>query len=202
MSALGSILDVNFYPFGNAYWPQSDMVSGLKGVYDHDERVAWQLKCGGDEVPSECYEGELLCQHGPNECLVNAVEACVLQMYPDPQIYIPFAACAEMSFPESEPCAVDVFRLDWDAIESCATSPVQVKNMAMALGHSTAIAKPEGTPTIVVDGETIASPELLFRAVCQAYQGDDLPEACGKVRGTAIDFKEIEQLSKRLPMIM
>jgi len=178
VTALASILDVHFYPFGNAYWPQEDCPPGATGVYDHDERVCWQAKCGVDEPPLECNEGDLLCQHGPNECLVNAVEACVMKLYPDPLVYIPFAACAEKSFPVSEPCAVDVFGLDWEAIDSCSTDPAQVRAMAITLGHATAIAKPEGTPTVVVNGVTLNDPNLLFLQVCRAYAGPDKPPSC------------------------
>jgi Gamma interferon inducible lysosomal thiol reductase (GILT) len=33
------------------------------------------------------------CQHGLGECDANTYELCVIQSYPDPQLYVPFLTC-------------------------------------------------------------------------------------------------------------
>jgi hypothetical protein len=36
-----------------------------------------------DPKPAGCFTGPVLCQHGPNECTANLIEACVVNLYPE-----------------------------------------------------------------------------------------------------------------------
>jgi interferon gamma-inducible protein 30 len=44
-------------------------------------------------------EGTLQCQHGPEECAGNRVEACAMHLHPDQDVWFPFVLCFEENFP-------------------------------------------------------------------------------------------------------
>mmetsp|Transcript_5410 Transcript_5410/g.22431 ORF Transcript_5410/g.22431 Transcript_5410/m.22431 type:complete len:189 (-) Transcript_5410:1388-1954(-) len=160
-------------------WPQPD----CPGYPDYDRNAGvpcWQTKCGGPAVPpASCWNGTLLCQHGTDECRVNAIEACAAQLAPS--LAIPFAACAESAYPDGGPACADAMGLDWTAIESCADSEQQTYEMAVAFGKATAAFKPAGTPTIALNGQIVDDTADLTAAVCALYAGPSKPEACGAV---------------------
>lgn len=180
MSELHSILDVGFYPFGNAYWPQEDCPGYRE--YSHDGRVCWQEKCGVVDPPAECYEGTLRCQHPPYECAVNNYEACVAKLHPDARTYIEYASCTEDNYPDGgQQCAIKA-GLNWLDIDACANDPEQTLELMKELGHATAVFKNPGTPTFVVDGAIVEDTDDLtndlFSAVCNAYDGIATPRVC------------------------
>ena len=46
--------------------------------YDRNDGVAcWQQKCGVDSPPEGCFDTQIACQHGDDECTGNLVETCV-----------------------------------------------------------------------------------------------------------------------------
>ena len=75
-------------------------------------------------------EGELKCQHGPEECVGNRIINCAIHLHPQPKIWFPFVDCLERGqnfTSRAEKCAQKVvccpFRWLYDAFwiySSCA----------------------------------------------------------------------------------
>ena len=105
------IMDFEFIPFGNAYFGGT---TGNRSYWQNKtsksaaERAGgmrlWYNDCGAGSAARKpatapggdgCYDGIVLCQHGPNECASNLFEACVVKLYPTPQRFWPFVACYE-----------------------------------------------------------------------------------------------------------
>ena len=87
-----AIMDFDFVPWGNAYFAA---VTGNK-TYDRGPGMtSWLEQCGMGvkSPPADCFTGEILCQHGPNECMGNLIEGCVKDL--NPTDYWPFVACYE-----------------------------------------------------------------------------------------------------------
>ena len=69
------------------------------------------------------------CQHGSNECLGNRIESCVIALYPDPLIYIPYMINLETTLLVYDDYCSDPtkyahetaieLKLDWNAITNC-----------------------------------------------------------------------------------
>ncbi len=54
-------------------------------------------------------QGEIACQHGPNECKLNRVLACAVSIKQKQADWFPFAKCLEGKYPD-----------ELAAVESCA----------------------------------------------------------------------------------
>jgi interferon gamma-inducible protein 30 len=171
MSAVPSIVSLSVLPYGNAS-PNSST-----GGWD--------------------------CQHGVNECIGNMYLACAQSHFPTvdaatsiPQWY-PFYECMESSNdnknrvgPYNTTAAITCAEgLDWNIISDCAGPDPSLgsENDGSPLMQSIAEATPEHTyvPWVVVDGATVADDGDGYPAgdlteiVCKAYEGDELPDACG-----------------------
>lgn len=71
--------------------------------------------------------GELKCQHGPDECVANSYEQCVIDLYPDFATYFPFYDCIEskidsgLSIPQQASDCAATAGLDLAKIEACVS---------------------------------------------------------------------------------
>lgn len=94
------ICDFNLYPYGNA----------------RRQRVgdSWNFTC----------------QHGPRECQGNFIETCALKLYDKYTQALPFIICLETNandfVAQGSKCASQL-GLDWNKINTCATSDQGVK---------------------------------------------------------------------------
>eukprot|EP00962_Isochrysis_galbana_P026914 scaffold8412_cov142-Isochrysis_galbana.AAC.4 len=81
--------------------------------------------------------GGLKCQHGPDECVANSYEQCVIDLYPDFASYFPFYNCIEskidsgLSIPQQASDCAGTAGLDLAEIEACVSD----KPRAAALQH-------------------------------------------------------------------
>uniref|UniRef100_A0ACD5VIL7 Uncharacterized protein n=1 Tax=Avena sativa TaxID=4498 RepID=A0ACD5VIL7_AVESA len=128
-------------------------------------------------------DGSMTCQHGEDECRLNAIEACVIRLWPDAERHFPFIYCVEhLSLIQK-----------WGAWESCfhetglASQPVidcynsgtgrqlELQNAA----ETFALQPPhQFVPWVVVDGRPLGDDYTNFEAyICSAYDGE-LPAAC------------------------
>lgn len=181
------VLDYSFFPWGNAYFPQEDCPGRV--VYERDAGLScWQDKCGnltsGETQPSSCFVGTPLCQHGDGECEGNRYEACAVAVGP-------IAAAADFTYcfegvndlSEPEACA-DAVGLDWSKLSQCFNSS-EADAVVASIANDTAVFALEngwlGTPTVVLNGETLQSTTGLLAQVCIAA-GDDAPAGCDGVR--------------------
>ena len=184
-SGVADILDYDFISFGNAYYLQEDC-PGYPS-YDRSDGVAcWQTKCGVTNPPDECWTGDLVCQHGADECELNAIETCAKSIAGEEFVkYSEFNYCVEGMFPPSEAevegCASKAL-LDMDAINSCVVDSSQLASLQKDEGYKTAQAMIPGTPTVVLNGEAMSNTNLLLRQVCAAFKdanpGEMVPAGC------------------------
>uniref|UniRef100_A0ACD5VVM2 Uncharacterized protein n=1 Tax=Avena sativa TaxID=4498 RepID=A0ACD5VVM2_AVESA len=128
-------------------------------------------------------DGSMTCQHGEDECRLNAIEACVIRLWPDAEHHFPFIYCIEhLSLIQK-----------WGAWESCfhetglASQPVidcynsgtgrqlELQNAA----ETFALQPPhQFVPWVVVNGRPLGDDYTNFEAyICSAYDGE-LPAAC------------------------
>ena len=165
------MLDFNFISFGNAYYLQEDCPGYPE--YDRSDGVpCWQTKCGVDSPPDTCFTGTLACQHGDDECAGNAAETCVKHLKPDFKDYMSFAYCYEASFPPSasevSACA-SAIGLTTDDIDGCVNDADLMSSLQQTEGYATAQAAIPGTPTVILNGESMSSTRLMLRQVCKSF---------------------------------
>lgn len=195
---------------GNAsYWQNKSSPSaveragGMRLWYNDCGALSAARKPATTPAGDGCYDGPVLCQHGPNECASNLFEACVVKLEPTPQRFWPFVACYEGKSIGRDPhtdadipkqqmysCVKELNdaaetagqdKYDLDAIEECATRDhVELERQA---GERTASLNPAhgGTPYILVAGK-ISGAENALKDVCKSYTGasSDLPTVCAQ----------------------
>lgn len=126
--------------------------------------------------------GQIQCQHGPQECIGNTIECCAIKYNPDPRKYWPFVLCMEahgdnmLQYPEQ--CAHDA-GLDWKEIDTCYNGPIG-HQCDLQAGAETP-ADHQYVPWVVVDGTQLQNTNALMYQVCQDYKGANKPAACNNL---------------------
>lgn len=124
------------------------------------------------------------CQHGPYECLLNTVEACAIDIWPQPTKYFPFIFCVEdlvsqRKHREWESCFAKL-GLDSTPINQCYKGDYG-KKLELKYGAETEALKPphQYVPWVVVNGVPLYDDyEDFLIHICNAYQGTVTPESC------------------------
>ena len=188
---IAAIVDFSYVPFGNAYFN----VAGCpkSSTYVHDDRMCWNAKCANaTSAPVGCFSGDIVCQHGPDECLGNRIELCA-QKYATGTATQPawvqagqFVVCFEgvgHSVASAGPGCAKQVGLDWSKINACATGS-EGDALVTAAAKTTAALNPVHvfTPWFILDGTALGqnwSP--LLPKICAAYQGSPKPAGCSSV---------------------
>ncbi|KAI4373375.1 hypothetical protein MLD38_011506 [Melastoma candidum] len=126
----------------------------------------------------------ITCQHGPSECLLNAVEACAIDIWPDLRDHFPLIYCIEelvqeRNYTQWKSC-FNQLGLDATAISECYTNG-RGKKLELGYAAETNALQPphQYVPWVVVNGEPLYDDyEDFVSYVCKAYSGTSLPEAC------------------------
>ncbi|XP_063908750.1 GILT-like protein 1 [Zophobas morio] len=140
---ISNYLNVQFFPYGNA-----DITTSEDGTLN------------------------FTCQHGPNECYGNEIQACAISI--DPQNSIQFVDCAMASDDASndenlQQCA-ESSAISWDSIKECISSGLG-DQLFVHYGELTDSAHINFVPTIFFNG--------VFNETLQNLgQFDFLPTAC------------------------
>ncbi|KAE8661028.1 putative Gamma-interferon-inducible lysosomal thiol reductase precursor [Hibiscus syriacus] len=129
------------------------------------------------------------CQHGEDECYLNAIDSCVIHLWPDVKKHFDFIRCTEEQRLSEVPvnskeamwrnCS-DQLGLRADMINKCYTTGLGIK-LLLRYGNETANLNPphEYVPWVVVNNHALKDDfENFVKYVCDAYQGDPKPEAC------------------------
>ncbi|KAL5817260.1 hypothetical protein ACOSQ3_025638 [Xanthoceras sorbifolium] len=154
---LFSIVDLHLSPWGNARIRYSDNIT----TFD--------------------------CQHGPSECLLNTVEACAIDIWPEVTEHFPFINCVETlvyehKYPQWETC-FDKLGLDSKLVSDCYTSGYG-KKLELQYAAETNSLEPPHTyvPWVVVDGQPLYEDyENFISYICKAYKGSTVPKACSNI---------------------
>ncbi|KAK2643424.1 hypothetical protein Ddye_025187 [Dipteronia dyeriana] len=138
----------------------------------------------------------ITCQHGPSECLLNTVEACAIDIWPEVTEHFPFIYCVEnlvyeRKYTQWETC-FDKLGLDPNVISDCYTSGYG-KKLELQYAAETNSLEPPHTyvPWVVVDGQPLYEDyENFISYICKAYKGSAVPKACSNISLNTIDRKQ------------
>lgn len=126
-----------------------------------------------------------ICQHGPNECLFNTVEACAIDAWPNLDDHFPFIKCVESQIHEGKytqwaTCFKEL-GLDPKPVTSCYNGAYG-KQLVLKYARITAALIPphQYVPWVVVAGKPLLEDyENFISYICKAYKGIP-PSACKK----------------------
>ncbi|GMG98185.1 hypothetical protein Nepgr_000025 [Nepenthes gracilis] len=136
------------------------------------------------------------CQHGPSECLLNTIEACAIDIWPDLFEHFPFIYCIETlvydhKYPQWDSC-FEKLGLDPKPIGDCYISG-RGKELELEYAAETNALRPphEYVPWVVVDGQPLFEDyENFISYVCKAYKGSTVPSACNDLSRNSIVLKK------------
>ncbi|MBA0588178.1 hypothetical protein Gorai_001291 [Gossypium raimondii] len=127
--------------------------------------------------------GSFLCQHGPEECLLNTIEACTISVYPNEEQHLSFILCLERLASANE-------LNEWiNCFNTTGLATVPIDCYKSGYGNvlenqyaaETAQLDPphKFVPWVLVDGQPLQEDFKNFVTyVCNAYKGEQVPEAC------------------------
>ncbi|XP_075060793.1 gamma-interferon-inducible lysosomal thiol reductase [Mixophyes fleayi] len=130
---------------------------------------------------------EFQCQHGPDECFGNTIEACLMYLLKDIDLYFPPIFCMEFSpnvTKALEPClAAYVPDISAKEVLECVNGDLGNKLMHQnALRTEALQPQHQYVPWVVINGkhdDTLQSKaqDALFNLICDLYTGTK-PDAC------------------------
>ncbi|XP_050226685.1 gamma-interferon-responsive lysosomal thiol protein-like [Mercurialis annua] len=137
----------------------------------------------------------ITCQHGEDECYLNTIHACAINIWPDVMKHFGLIKCIE-ELQHSEinhgvapklswKLCADKLNLSGWSIKQCYESG-RGRQLLLQFGNKTDHLKPrhEYVPWVVVNGTPLLYDYKNFvHYVCKAYKGRLLPRACRSPRG-------------------
>lgn len=131
--------------------------------------------------------GTITCQHGPAECLLNTVEACAIDVWPDLSQHFSFIYCIETlvyehKYPQWETC-FEKLGLDPKPISDCYNSGYGKELELKYAAETNGLQPPHKyVPWVVVDGQPLYEEyENFISYICKAYKGPSIPSACNEL---------------------
>ncbi|KAK7301646.1 hypothetical protein RJT34_12516 [Clitoria ternatea] len=128
-----------------------------------------------------------VCQHGAYECLLDTVEACAIDIWPELSKHFTFIYCIEdlvhqHKYKEWESC-FEKLDLDPEPINQCYTSEYGKKLELQYAAETDALQPPHKfVPWVVVNGEPLYDDiENFISYICEAYKGSEAPQSCAQV---------------------
>ncbi|XP_042510461.1 gamma-interferon-responsive lysosomal thiol protein-like [Macadamia integrifolia] len=126
----------------------------------------------------------ITCQHGPDECFLNTVEACAIDVWPNLYDHFTFISCVEELSPDVKYIVwQSCFRklnLDPRPILACSHGR-RGKELELKYGKITGSLRPplEFVPWVTVNNQPLFMDyEGYTSYVCNAYQGTAVPRIC------------------------
>ncbi|XP_030465963.1 gamma-interferon-responsive lysosomal thiol protein [Syzygium oleosum] len=147
-------------------------------------------------------DGSLSCQHGPDECQLNAIEACAITIYPDVNRHFRFINCVEQLTLQGR-------HSEWSNCLGAAglsNAPVDCYNRGDGIklerrnADETARLNPPHrfVPWVLINNQPLQEDFPNFVSyVCKAYKGNRVPAACRSLPAT-IDSSREEIRSSRV----
>ncbi|CAN6295441.1 unnamed protein product [Urochloa humidicola] len=160
------------------------IVNRLAGIFEDGLIDAVDLRLvpyGNARVGSN---GDISCQHGPYECLLNTVEACAIDTWPDLDEHFRFIYCVEDLVVKREYKSWDScfqkLGLDPKPVTECYKSEQGHKLELKYANQTNALVPPHRyVPWVVVDGQPLLEDYENFEVyICKAYKGTSPPKVC------------------------
>eukprot|EP00243_Klebsormidium_subtile_P003753 TRINITY_DN17345_c0_g1_i1.p1 TRINITY_DN17345_c0_g1~~TRINITY_DN17345_c0_g1_i1.p1 ORF type:complete len:246 (-),score=29.61 TRINITY_DN17345_c0_g1_i1:226-963(-) len=146
--------------------------------------------------------GSVRCQHGPDECTLDRIEACVIDFYPDIHSWFSFISCVEQQPAASRlelwpQCGV-ALGLDVIGIQSCAVGEKGAELEARNRELTEALDPPHRfVPWVTIDGKPLYEDlDSFFSRICEAYQGTEIPEVCVRFDRAAVTYPSSHNLQR------
>ncbi|XP_022931905.1 gamma-interferon-inducible lysosomal thiol reductase-like [Cucurbita moschata] len=131
-------------------------------------------------------DGAFSCQHGPDECMLNAIEACTISIYPDTEKHFRFIHCVEgftvqNRHNEWTKC-FDIAQLSAIPIDCYRNGHGKLLEKSYAY-ETTQLNPPHRfVPWVIVNDKPLQEDYQNFMAyVCKAYNGSPAPDACRSI---------------------
>ncbi|KAF4387511.1 hypothetical protein F8388_011659 [Cannabis sativa] len=184
-----SIVDLKLFPWGNAKIRGNSTVVCQLG-YRNLQRlvVSPLLLCFSMTILSFHFIAKnSYGAHGPYECLLNTVEACAIDAWPELNKHFPFIYCIEALVQERkylqwETC-YEKLGLDPKHVNECYKSEAG-KELELQYGAETDALQPPHryVPWVVVDGQPLYEDyENFLSYICKAYKGPAVPTSCSEL---------------------
>ncbi|KAF3330612.1 gamma-interferon-inducible lysosomal thiol reductase-like isoform X2 [Carex littledalei] len=128
-------------------------------------------------------DGSIICQHGKGECLLNAIEACAIRVWPDVQQHFPFIQCVEKSVEAREEngwrSCFQATGLSSEPIVNCYNSGYGQQLELQYAKETNSLQPPrQFVPWVLVNGQPLYEDyEKFEHYICKAYNGV-LPKVC------------------------
>eukprot|EP00927_Polykrikos_kofoidii_P062640 TRINITY_DN57443_c0_g1_i1.p1 TRINITY_DN57443_c0_g1~~TRINITY_DN57443_c0_g1_i1.p1 ORF type:complete len:271 (+),score=22.34 TRINITY_DN57443_c0_g1_i1:92-904(+) len=191
VSGLAKNIDVQISSFGNSYFV-TQQCGGSKDKYESDVRICYSKLCGARaEVgsrPSDCFTGEMVCQHGPKECIGNRYSVCAKEISKaNKRNHMMFLMCLEanyeprsqsVTFPHVVNACARRASLDMNAIEDCHNSGL---GTALTIAEALKVPGHVGVPWILIDGQPLTDHSAFFDTLCDLHAnmtGGSPPKGC------------------------
>ncbi|XP_061330735.1 gamma-interferon-inducible lysosomal thiol reductase [Pezoporus flaviventris] len=146
---------------------------------------------GNAQERNESGKWEFKCQHGPEECLGNMIETCLMHEAKNFSTYFPVIFCLESgsSVTQTLEACLQVYapQLDGTRIAACVRGDTGAALMHRNAQRTEALDPPhQYVPWVVVNGKHTdelqeEAEASLLGLICRLYQGEK-PEACGSSR--------------------
>ncbi|XP_057862938.1 gamma-interferon-responsive lysosomal thiol protein isoform X2 [Cryptomeria japonica] len=126
------------------------------------------------------------CQHGPYECVLNTIEACAIDAWPNLNQHFPFVSCIESFVWAHEATkwktCFEKTGLDSKVIMGCYESGYGKKLELQYAAETNSLKPPhQYVPWVVLNGQPLyENYENVEEYICKAYKGT-LPQACGNL---------------------
>jgi len=128
------------------------------------------------------------CMHGPGECVGNKILLCARNLTIENNTvrwgWWNMGVCMQANgayenVPDNAPECAKKAGLDWNAINSCASSAQGSMLFSDSINFCN-LNSIRSTPTIYINGKSYPDgPTNNLQAVCQAYTGSPKPKGCG-----------------------
>ncbi|KAL3531660.1 hypothetical protein ACH5RR_005181 [Cinchona calisaya] len=125
-----------------------------------------------------------ICQHGPDECTLNMVEACAIHVWPNPALHYKFIYCIESLRLKNEhnkwQSCFNTLGINSTPIRNCLNTGLAVK-LEQGYADETAHLNPPHrfVPWVLVNNLPLQEDYQNFVAyICKAYRGTVTPQAC------------------------
>ncbi|OMO97658.1 Gamma interferon inducible lysosomal thiol reductase GILT [Corchorus olitorius] len=163
----------------------------LSKIFENDLHTILKLRLvpWGNAI---LYNDTTECQHGEEECYLNTIQSCVIDLWPHTMKHFNFINCTENRFSQLGPVKTtedweeiwipcsEEFRMSADLIKECYDSGYG-QELQLKYANETASLIPPHiyVPWVVVDDFPLYYDYKNYtKYVCEAYKGEHKPKAC------------------------